>query len=120
MQSGERPMSNREEEALPPLSPTRRLVFTVVIMSLAAVIAFGLCEVLVRATGASRPTPAMLKGRMLDYTPSLFSRHIFPRRELRATNGDENNPIEYYINAKGYRGRDFAAEKPRGAVRIIF
>jgi hypothetical protein len=62
-------------------------------------------------------TPAIRKSRSLQYIPSLFSRHVFPQRELTADGWDG---AKWYINEKGYRGHDFTIDKPEGTIRIIF
>ena len=62
-------------------------------------------------------TPEILKNRSLPFVPSLFSRHVFPRKEKTAYGWDN---AKYYINEKGYRGHNFTVTKPRGTLRIIF
>ncbi|MBZ0166751.1 MAG: SGNH/GDSL hydrolase family protein [Candidatus Omnitrophica bacterium] len=67
-------------------------------------------------------TPALLKERSLDYEPSVFARHVFPQKEQAVTHRGwlaANTPREYRINALGYRGVDFSADKPKGTVRIM-
>ncbi|MCA1817655.1 MAG: GDSL-type esterase/lipase family protein [Acidobacteria bacterium] len=110
----------KAEDKAPPLSLKKRLFFTLIVTAVVGVLALSATELIVRRTSRRYPTPAALRDRTLEYAPALFARHVFPRKELRANNEDENNPVEYYINGKGYRGRDFSAAKPAGAIRIIF
>jgi len=58
-------------------------------------------------------TPEIIKNKSLRYSPSLFSRHVFPRRKQNIKNG------RFIINSKGYRGHDFSREKPAGTIRIM-
>lgn len=55
--------------------------------------------------------------RSLAYAPAVFARHVFPAREQTKS---EIPDIVYRINAHGYRGADFAFEKPAGTLRIVF
>ena len=104
-----------------PLSLKKKLFFTLIMTVIGGTLAFSAAEIIVRYTSSSRyATPEALKSRTLEYAPALFARHVFPRKELRANNEDENNLVEYYINEKGYRGRDFSVAKPEGTIRIIF
>ena len=69
-----------------------------------------------------RITPALSLSRSLEYEPSIFCRHVFPRKEKNVTQciteGYEAEP-KYHINPKGYRGKDFSIIKPEEAIRII-
>jgi len=62
-------------------------------------------------------TPEILKNRSLQYEPSIFSRYVFPRKEL---NPSGYNNLKYHINGKGYRGHDFEVSKPAGTIRMMF
>ena len=62
-------------------------------------------------------TPTTLRNGTLQYEASLFARHVLSQRELVAKGRDDST---YYINEKGYRGRNFTREKPEGTTRIIF
>jgi lysophospholipase L1-like esterase len=61
-------------------------------------------------------TPEILKSRSLQYVPSKFSKQVFAQRETTARGWDG---VEYHINARGTRGRDFEVPKPPGTLRII-
>ena len=79
-------------------------------------------------------TPEIQKKKMEStteiYSPSLFSRNVFPRKEqiikfsIRDTfrfglkDGYEDI-VKWQINEKGYRGSDFSQLKPKGTIRII-
>lgn len=113
---------NRKVGTSPPrIGPKKRLFFTLIVTIVGGGLALSCAELVVRHASDSRQvTPETLKGRTLEYAPALFARHVFPRKELRASNEDENNLVEYYVNEKGYRGRDFPVAKPEGTTRIIF
>jgi lysophospholipase L1-like esterase len=64
------------------------------------------------------------------YAPSLFSRHVFQPREhyIYYSKGDTfrfkleegfEDRVKWVINEKGYRGKNFSTEKPKGVIRII-
>jgi hypothetical protein len=92
---------------------TLALISTVV--SIFVAIAFG--EIYVRLfSPIGYETPEIRKNRSLQYVPSLFSRHVFPQKELVADGWNGKWPI----NEKGYRGPDFTIAKPEGTIRIIF
>lgn len=104
-----------------PLSLKKKLFFTLTITLIGGTLALSVAEIIVRYTSSSRyDTPETVKNRTLEYAPALFARHIFPRKKLHATNENENNLVKYYINEKGYRGRNFSVVKPKGTIRIIF
>jgi hypothetical protein len=102
------------------LSFRKRLFFTFIATVVVLGLGLSFAEIIVRHTSKRYLTPDALRNRTLEYAPALFARHVFPRKELRADNEDENNLVEYYVNEKGYRGRDFSAAKPPGTIRIIF
>lgn len=90
------------------------LIFTTV--SIFGALALG--EVYVRLFSKyGYTTPEILKNRSLQFVPSLFCRYIFPRKKLILDGWDN---AKWYINEKGFRGRDFSAAKPKGTIRIIF
>lgn len=67
--------------------------------------------------------PAQLQSESLEYVPAVFARHLFVPREQRMINRywasqKYGNP-DYYLNEKGYRGRDFSAKKAPGTVRVM-
>lgn len=114
-------MSETASVARRPLSLRKKIFFTLALTLAGGALALCVAEIFVRYTSSSTPrTPEMLRNRTLEYAPSLFARHIFPRKELHASNEDDNNFVAYYINEKGYRGRNFSVVKPSGTIRIIF
>ena len=104
------------------LSFKKKISFTLILMLAAALLALAISELYVRRTSKlGYVTPEILKDRSVQYVPSLFVRHVFPQRELRAYGGDgPNGSLFYYINEKGYRGHNFELNKPAGKIRIIF
>jgi lysophospholipase L1-like esterase len=104
------------------LSLRKKLVFTVVVTALAAVILGLAGEIYVRRTSEyGYITPEIMRERSLQYTPVVFARHAFPQKELNAYGGvtvQEN--LTDHINTRGYRGPEFAVPKPAGTTRIIF
>jgi hypothetical protein len=79
-----------------------------------AVIALGGAELYLRATG-SRTSPEALREASLEYEPTLFARHAFPRLAQRKR--PSVGAVE--ISARGYRGPAFAIPKPPGVVRLV-
>lgn len=61
--------------------------------------------------------PGKIRMESLQYEPSVFSIHVFPRREHLAKG---LRGRQYYINQLGYRGLPFSPRKPEGVIRIIF
>lgn len=117
---GEFSVKENAEASVDRLSLKKRLFFTLLVSVIGLALALVVAEIVVRQTRAPYPTPETVKNRTLEYAPSLFARHVFPPKALRASNEDEVNPVEYYINDKGYRGRNFSTRKPEGTIRIIF
>jgi lysophospholipase L1-like esterase len=64
-------------------------------------------------------TPESLRMASLRYTPAVFARHVFPRQVVEAQPGAGRKDLRYFINRKGYRGRDFETQKPVDSVRTI-
>jgi len=58
-------------------------------------------------------TPEIIKERSLQYSQSLFARHVFP---LKKQTIEERG---WVINSKGYRGKDFSQKKKDGTIRVI-
>ncbi len=108
--------------AAPKLSFKKKISFTLILMLAAALLALAISELYVRRTSKlGYVTPEILKDRSVQYSPSLFARHVFPQKDLRAYGGEGlNGSIVYHINEKGYRGHNFEVNKPAGRVRIIF
>lgn len=61
-------------------------------------------------------TPEILREKSLQYSPSLFSQIIFPEKKQVI---EKSWHPEYFINSKGYRGKDFQKNKSIGTTRII-
>lgn len=100
----------------------KKISFTLILMLVAALLALSIAELYVRRTSKlGYVTPEILKDRSVQYVPSLFARHVFPQKDLRAFGGEgPNGSIFYHINEKGYRGHNFELKKPAGKIRIIF
>ena len=91
--------------------------FVVSINILAILLVLVLVEVTARFVMDPMPNPETRRGEALQYAPSIFSRHVFPQREIAA---EGLHGREYYINELGYRGMPFTREKPAGVIRIMF
>ena len=65
-------------------------------------------------------TPELLRNNSVQYAPAIFARHVFKQesRTIQHVTGSKKG-IVWKINEKGYRGPDFEAEKPEGAIRIM-
>jgi hypothetical protein len=101
------------------LSIRKKLIFTSAVMVIALALGLAAAEALIRHT-SPYVTPELMSKHSLQYAPALFARHVFPRKEQRTYDtGDISTGIEFYVNEKGYRGRDFPAAKPDGVIRII-
>jgi len=83
----------------------------------------GECALRYHDTGIAARRPQALMGRSLTYETSLFARHVFPQKAQRIvpSHGDAalSGSVEYQINDKGYRGKDFDIEKKPGVIRIM-
>lgn len=109
-----------EKPGAEPLSLRKKLVFTSAVTALTLALGLAAGEAWVRHT-SPYVTPELMRRHSLQYAPALFARHVFPQKEQRTYDtGDISNGIEFHINEKGYRGRDFSARKPDGVIRIIF
>ena len=99
------------------ISLKKRILFMALLVLLSCVLFMIFGEIYVRlTTGDELLTPDERRQRSLRYQPSIFARHVFESRKIDAVGWGARWPI----NAKGYRGRDFPAEKPAGKVRIMF
>lgn len=85
---------------------------------LATLVLFALAgEAYVRLTfDPPLPTPAELRARSLRYRPAVFARHVLA---AEATQVQGWMGGVWRINALGYRGPDFAIEKPAGTLRVM-
>lgn len=95
----------------------RRVALIALPFAVAAAGAFVLAEIYVRMFEDYVVPPPWQAERSLAYAPAVFARHVFPA-ELQTKSEIPN--IVYRINSLGYRGEDFAFEKPEGTLRIIF
>ena len=100
------------------LTARRKLLFTLLSISCAVFVALILGEIAVRLFSSfGYVTPATLRSMTPDYQPAVFARHVIrPGVKTVVVDGDE----KFRINAHGYRGRDFAIEKAKGTIRIMF
>jgi hypothetical protein len=95
----------------------RKILFTVVAILMVALPLVAAAEIYCRLYAqAGYITPAILKDRSLQYTPSPLSKPIFPARALEAKGW---KPAVYKINSLGYRGREFSPDKPGETIRIM-
>ncbi len=90
----------------------KKLGFFVILFAFIGFLSLLLAELYIRFS-QEYTTPAILRSQSLQYEPTLFSRTTFPRLEQNL------DPPGYYINHKGYRGRDFSIPKKTGKIRII-
>ncbi len=60
--------------------------------------------------------PGDPENRPLQYAPSLFSRHVLPRKEQEVVKWGRRL---FRVNRHGFRGSDFPAKKPEGEFRIM-
>jgi lysophospholipase L1-like esterase len=85
---------------------------TVIIIFLSIIVALILGEISTRLS-KEYVTPEIIKEKSLQYSSSLFSRHVFP---LKKQNIEKRG---WSINAKGYRGDGFPQKKDDETIRII-
>lgn len=62
-------------------------------------------------------TPDTMRRESLEYEATVIARHAFPR--MRQQKVWDKGLASATINARGYRGDDFAVPKPRGLVRVV-
>src|ERR1700720_4590349 len=112
-------MERNAETAITPLNLRKKLFLVSVTTILSALLGLVIAEITIRRTSKlGYVTPEIIKSRSLQYSPSLFARHVFPQKEVRAY-GEWTNSPEFHINENGYRGHSFAATKPEGVIRIM-
>jgi len=95
----------------------KRTLFRAVVLLFSLAAALAAIELYIRYIGtAAYIDPRYIKDEGVKYAPSIFSRHVLSpeERHVKSPRGRD-----YFINSKGYRGRDFAADKPAGAIRVI-
>jgi hypothetical protein len=62
-------------------------------------------------------TPEIVRSMTPDYVPAVFARHVIqPAAKRVVVNGQEL----FRINSHGYRGEEFAIDKPAGVTRVMF
>jgi lysophospholipase L1-like esterase len=94
----------------------RKKTFFVFLIILPIISALLLGEIYVRLF-KEYMTPEILKTKSLQYSPSIFSRFIFPEKKQRTEAA--GRIASYVINSKGYRGKEFSIKKNKGTIRII-
>jgi len=103
-----------EERIAPAAAPVRhkwRWLFAAVLV----VGALALGEGLVRLFGRTGfATPDTLRANSIQFEPTVYARHAFP--QMAQISAD---PGYFYINPRGYRGRDFEVPKPSGTIRVV-
>lgn len=96
----------------------KNIIFSLILIIIPIFVALVLGEIYARFfTLSGYITPEIKKNRALKYESSLFSKRVFPQKEHIAEGWGN---LKYYINEKGYRGRNFTVKKPKGIIRIIF
>jgi len=63
--------------------------------------------------------PHQLIKQIIEFEPSIFARHIFPKREQTMIDTKYWHHNIRYINDKGYYGHNFSIIKPKGTIRVI-
>jgi lysophospholipase L1-like esterase len=90
----------------------KRIIFSIIAILLSAFFVLSLGEAYVRIT-KEYYTPEIIRTRSLEYSPALFAVHVFPLEE-------QNIEKEgWFINSKGYRGKDFSEKKDYGTIRVV-
>jgi hypothetical protein len=97
----------------PPSHARLRAVATVVGALAALLFGWTAGEIYVRMTRPHIDLDVMRKNS-LEYEPTLFSRHAFPRQVQVKGEHEEDT-----ISERGYRGPSFQVPKPIGTVRIV-
>ncbi|MBT4119390.1 MAG: hypothetical protein HOG89_00190 [Candidatus Peribacter sp.] len=90
----------------------KRFIFAFVSIVLPVLVALLLGEAYIRYTN-EYVTPEILRSKSLQYSPSLFTRHVFATKEQHIEDKG------WFINNRGYRGRDFSLKKDEGTTRVI-
>jgi len=98
-----------------------KIILVNVLITSLLFISFG--EIFVRLSKkVNRMTPQRLKEQSMEYSPSVFARHVFPQKEQKMTDmywkGHWGNPNRY-INQHGYRGKLFDIEKNPDTIRVM-
>lgn len=109
----------------PTLSPARQRLFVILAAALALLVVLGAAEICVRLL-LRYNSPDTLRDNSLQYRPSTFTRHLLePDQEIDldaawgVRHGEQGSGRTYRINAMGFRGAPFSAEKPPGTCRLV-
>ena len=102
---------SRHETKAGRFGPWKRLLFASILLAGSWIMAMLAAEIWIRAT-SPYVTPAILKGRSLRYDYARFSRRVFSREEHQLFLDREGTVPGARINSMGYRGPEFALQKP--------
>jgi hypothetical protein len=61
-------------------------------------------------------TPHILRQQYVQYAPAIFARNVLPQRPQTI---QQHGTVTSKINAQGYRGNPFQANKPKNIIRIM-
>ena len=90
----------------------KRMIFSIIAILLSMFIALSLVEAYIRLT-KEYWTPEIIGKKSIQYSPALFARHVFPLEEQNIERKG------WFINSKGYRGKDFSRKKDNEIIRVI-
>lgn len=102
-----------------PLPRRKKLLFVFFALLLALLVAGAAGEILVRLL-YPRYTVDDLRAQSLLYRGAIFCRHVLLREPRVIRDIPHPESMRIVINAKGFRGGDFAVRKPAGVTRIVF
>ncbi len=107
-------MTEEAVQTSKPVSPGKLRVLAMLVGALfATLLGWAVGEIYVRMT---RPHVDLdvIRANSLEYEPTLFSRHAFPKQvQVRGEHKEDT------INERGYRGAPFKVPKPPGVVRVV-
>lgn len=96
----------------------KKIVFYILILLFIFCLPLIVGEILVRVLSPEGiVTPETTYNQSLEYIPSSFTRHIFPRKDRIV---EPTDSITIHINKLGYRGKEFNLTKQGGPIRIFF
>jgi len=99
-------------------SKKKKLIFYTMMVLIIMVLPLIVGEILVRVLSSEgNVTPESTYNKSLDYIPSSFTRHIFPRKDRIVELTDSST---LHMSKLGYRGREFSVTKQEGTIRIFF
>ena len=90
----------------------KKFAFYFIIYFVFAPVLFLAAEAFIKFT-TDYNTPETIRQQSLQYSPVLFSKRVFPSKELKI------EARGWTINSSGYRGAEFTKEKAKGTIRII-